>query len=202
MVYLSDDIMGFDLDKALGEISEQRRQQALRFKYEQGVRCCVLAYRLLQQGLQQEYGITEPPVFAYGPHGKPSIVGHPEIFFNMSHCREAVICVLGSGPVGVDIESIRTYRPSLARYTMNEEELRQMEAAAHPERMFIRLWTMKEARLKLSGESISRDMKTVLTDTGCHFLTVEQPRYIYTVCADFALPADWASPVMQGGSAL
>jgi len=194
--------MGFDLDRALCEISEQRRQQALRFKYEQGVRCCVLAYRLLQQGLQREYGITEPPVFTYGPHGKPSIEGHPEIFFNMSHCREAVVCALADNPVGVDIESIRTYRPSLVHYTMNEAEVRQIEEAAHPERMFIRLWTMKEARLKLSGEGISRDMKTVLTDSGCRFLTVEQPRFIFTVCADFDIPADWARPVVHGESAL
>ncbi|MBQ3313054.1 MAG: hypothetical protein IJG74_04555, partial [Prevotella sp.] len=88
-VYISEKIWDFDLQTALGEISEQRREQALKFKHEQGQRLCVLAYQLLKEGLRQEYGITDNPIFDYNEHGKPSIVGHPEIFFNVSHCKEA-----------------------------------------------------------------------------------------------------------------
>ena len=47
----------------MGEISAQRREQALKFKFEQGQRLCVLAYQLLKQGLREMYGITESPVF-------------------------------------------------------------------------------------------------------------------------------------------
>ena len=79
-VFLSEDIWDFDLEAALAEISEQRREQALKFKHELGQRLCVLAYQLLKQGLSEVYGITENPVFEYNEHGKPSIVGHPEIF--------------------------------------------------------------------------------------------------------------------------
>ena len=50
MIYLSENIWDFDLSKALGEISEQRREQALKFKFEQGQRLCVLAYQLLKEG--------------------------------------------------------------------------------------------------------------------------------------------------------
>ena len=69
-----EDIWAFDLQAALKEISEQRREQALKFKYEQGQRLCVLAYLLLKQALREGYGITENPVFEYNEHGKPSIV--------------------------------------------------------------------------------------------------------------------------------
>ena len=79
---ISEHIWGFDLQAALGEISEQRREQALKFKFEQGQRLCVLAYQLLKEGLRQEYGITDNPIFDYNEHGKPSIVGHPKIYFN------------------------------------------------------------------------------------------------------------------------
>ena len=101
-VLVSEDIWDFNLDAALGDISEQRREQALKFKHEQGQRLCVLAYQLLKEGLQQEYGITGNPIFEYNEHGKPSIVGHPEIFFNLSHCKEAAICVVNDQPIGVD----------------------------------------------------------------------------------------------------
>ena len=178
---VSEEIWEFDLAAALEEISEQRREQALKFKFELGQRLCVLAYQLLKKGLREAYGITENPVFDYNEHGKPSIVGHPEIFFNLSHCKEAAICVISDKPVGVDIESIREYKESLVRYTMNDDEVREIEAAEHPDVAFIRLWTMKEATLKLIGTGISDDIKHAI-DSAKKYTTVERQRYIYTVC--------------------
>ena len=162
MIYLNDDIEHFDWQAALPLLSEQRREQCLKFKHEQGRKTCAAVYLLLCEGLRKEYGITELPVFEYGEHGKPSIVGHPDIFFNMSHCREAAICVLSDVPVGVDVESIRSYNESLARYTMSDAEMELIEKAERPDVEFIRLWTLKEAVLKRSGEGIRNNMKHVL----------------------------------------
>ena len=181
-VLVSEDIWDFDLDEALRDISKQRREQALKFKHEQGQRLCVLAYQLLKKGLQQEYGIIENPIFEYNEHGKPSIVGHPEICFNLSHCKEAVVCVISDQPVGVDVESIREYKESLVRYTMNDEEIREIEPSENPAATFIRLWTMKEATMKLIGTGISNDMKTVIDTTKYKYTTVERQQYIYTIC--------------------
>ena len=182
-VLVSEDIWDYDLDAALGEISEQRREQALKFKHEQGQRLCVLAYQLLKEGLRQEYGITENPIFEYNEHGKPLIIGHPEIFFNLSHCKEAAICVVSDQPVGVDVESIREYKESLVNYTMNDEEIAQIKSAENPAATFIRLWTMKEATTKLIGTGISNDMKTVIDMQEYKYTTVEHQQYIYTICA-------------------
>ena len=175
-------IWAFDLQAALKEISEQRREQALKFKYEQGQRLCVLAYLLLKQALREGYGITENPVFEYNEHGKPSIVGHSEIYFNLSHCKEAAICVVSNQPVGVDVEGIREYRESLVNYTMNDEEITLIKSAENHAAAFIRLWTMKEATTKLIGTGISNDMKTVLDPTKYKYTTVDRQRYIYTIC--------------------
>ena len=184
MVLIDEQIDGFDLVAGLQEISEQRREQALRFKFERGQRTCVLAYLLLKRALREEFGITENPLFEYGEHGKPSIVGHPEIFFNLSHCKEAVACAVSRRPVGIDVESVREYKESLARYTMNDSEMSQILSAKCPDVAFIRLWTMKEARLKLTGEGISRDMKQVLVGDDHNYTTVEclEKGYVYTVC--------------------
>ena len=172
-VLISEEIWDFDLEAALREISEQRREQALKFKFEQGQRLCVLAYQLLKQGLREEYGITENPVFEYNEHDKPSIVGHPEIHFNLSHCKEAAACV---------VSDIREYKEPLAHYAMNDEEVRQIEASDNPAAAFIRLWTMKEATLKLIGTGISDDLKTAIDHERFQYTTVECATYIYTVC--------------------
>lgn len=186
MVYIDDHINDFDLDAALLELTEQRREQALRFRHEQGRRTCVLAYLLLKRALRTEYGLTASPVFGYGEHGKPFIVGHPEIHFNLSHCREAVACVVSDRPVGIDVESVRQYKDSLARFTMNDDELRLIAEAERPDVAFTRLWTMKEARLKLTGEGIRNDMKTVLGEGRGVFTTVEclARNYVYSVCQE------------------
>ena len=180
---VSEHIWDFDLEAALREISEQRREQALKFKFEQGQRLCVLAYQLLKQGLREVYGITENPIFEYNEHDKPSIVGHPEIHFNLSHCKEAAACVVSDQPVGIDVESIREYKEPLAHYAMNDEEVRQIEASDNPAAAFIRLWTMKEATLKLIGTGISNDLKTAIDYERFQYTTVEREKYIYTVCS-------------------
>ena len=182
MIYLNDDIANFDWQAALPLLSDQRRELCLKFKHEQGRKNCAAAYLLLCEGLREEYGISEKPVFEYGEHGKPSIVGHPEIFFNMSHCREAAICVLSNKPVGVDIESIRPYNESLARYTMSDEEMALIESAERRDVEFIRLWTLKEAVLKCSGEGIRNDMKHVLDGLkDAKTVINEKKNYIFSV---------------------
>ena len=57
MVYIDDHIDDFDLQAALAELSEQRRQQALRFRFERGQRTCALAYLLLKRALHEEFDI-------------------------------------------------------------------------------------------------------------------------------------------------
>lgn len=186
MIYINDNIAQLPLETALLELSDQRREQALKFKHEQGRRLCVAAYLLLKEGLAQEYGINESPVFAYNEHGKPHIEGCPDIHFNLSHCREGVLCGLSSRPIGVDIESIREYKDSLATYTMNEDELRLINSSPRPDVAFIRLWTMKESFLKLSGEGIMDHMKDVLAkaEGQVGFTTVVNlpKNYIYSIC--------------------
>ena len=183
MIYLNDDIAHYDWQAALPLLSEQRREQVLRFRYELGRCTCVAAHMLLCEGLQREYGIMEPPVFDYGEHGKPLLKGHPDIHFNMSHCSEAAICVLSERPVGVDVERIHDAKPSLVSYTMNPAEQRLIEQSANPAEAFTRLWTQKEAVLKLCGTGITDELKTALSTFSGHMETVvnQERQYIYTI---------------------
>lgn len=182
-LFINDQINEVDWEASLPLLSPQRREQTLRFKHELGRRTCVAAYLLLRKALHEVYGITEKPIFEYGEHGKPFIIGHPEIHFNMSHCKEAAICAVSDRPIGVDVESVREYKESLARYTMNEEELHQIINAPRPDVAFTRLWTMKEATAKMTGTGISNHMKDILAiPTRITTVVSEDLRYVYSIC--------------------
>lgn len=183
MMYVDDHLWDFDLATALQEISAQRREQALRYRHELGQRQCVLAYLLLKRALREEFGITDNPVFIYGEHGKPVLADYPDIHFSLSHCREAVACVVGSRPVGIDVESVRPLKESLVRYTMSETEQQKIFGAENPALMFTRLWTMKEASLKLTGEGLRDHLSTVLEGCELGFETFVSTgeRYVCTI---------------------
>jgi 4'-phosphopantetheinyl transferase len=182
MIYINDDIAALNLQAMLEQLSEQRREQALRYKHELGQKLNAAAYLLLCEALRSEYGIEEKPLFEYGEWGKPFIAGHPDIHFNLSHCRTAAICAVSQRPIGVDIETFRTAKDSLIRYTMNDMERARIASSPHPDMEFTRLWTQKEAKVKLAGEGIRKDMKEVLSGEE-KFLTVVnfQRGYVYSV---------------------
>lgn len=184
MIYIDDHIDQLDVAAALAAVDAERREYALRYKHERSQRQCLAVYLLLQRALKQEYGITGELKLTYGPHGKPMLVDYPHIHFNLSHCRDAVACVVSDRPVGIDVECIDRYRTLLLNYTMNEQERELVNASPDPAAAFIRLWTMKEAMLKLTGQGITDNLHTVLENTEAYrFDTIIHPTYICTTCS-------------------
>lgn len=161
------------LQSQLSSLPLWRHEQALRYKHLSGRRECTMSYLLLQQMLKDEYGICTPPHFTIGEHGKPSLTEHPDIHFNLSHCKEAVICAIADEPVGVDIECERTITPSLVRYTMNDEEISQIEHSSDPTAAFLQFWTAKEAVFKLTGSGITDNVKDILTEASAQHIAIQ-----------------------------
>lgn len=143
-------------------LPRQRREKISAIKHLQGQREGIVAYELLQRLISECFGINELPDFEYNEHGKPSLAGLPDIHFNISHCKEAVVVAVGNEPVGVDIESRGRYKESLVSHVMNDDEQQQIASSKQKDQTFTELWTMKEAILKYTGEGITTDLKTVI----------------------------------------
>ncbi len=165
-IYINDKIEQYDEDdvrRLLCQLPEWRREQALRFRHLTGQCECAVAYLLLYKGLQEEFNISRHPHFIIGPHGKPTLQEHPDIHFNLSHCKKAVLCALSDRPIGADIERFRNFDEGLAHYTMNSKEYAQISLAENPSIRFTELWTAKEAVVKCSGRGLQNNIPDILT---------------------------------------
>lgn len=90
---------------------------------------------------------------AYNSQGKPYFLTHREIFFNISHSSNYVVCVVGNRPVGIDIEGGRKGRQNLAKRFFDASEAEWIEGQDSDERFF-RIWTLKEAYGKATGQGV------------------------------------------------
>ena len=161
-----------EIARLLPLVSEQRREQALSYKHLFGQYCCLKSYEMLQQLLtcsaascrrSRPLNVHPTPTFLYNEHGAPFLADGP--YFSISHCKQGIAVVVSDSPVGIDIEGIRQVDEGLVRKTMNIEEQAQIQASAAPDREFIRLWTRKEAYVKLQGTGIISDMHAILVNT-------------------------------------
>ena len=186
-LYLEDNLLQYtaaQIENIIATFPPQRREVAMRYKFEQGRKESALAYQLLCQGLKEHYGIDKMPSFSIGEHGKPTLTEHAEIHFNFSHCKNAVLCAISEAPVGVDVERIGRYREELARHCMSEKEMQEIQTSDNREVTFTRLWTQKEALVKLQGTGITDNLKNILTETeNVHIETTvnEEKGYVYSV---------------------
>ena len=170
----------------VNQLPSWRREQALKFRHLNGQVDCALSYLLLCQLLREEYGIIDQPTFIYAENGKPSLAEFPDLYFSISHCKMAVGCLLSTRPCGLDIEYIRKAKEDLVRHTMSPQEVESIFSSRFPDIAFTRLWTQKEAVLKLKGTGIVDDLHSVLNPDrlqGIEIQTVENPYmgYVYTI---------------------
>lgn len=158
-----DSVSADELTAAIDSLPQWRREKAVRFKFEQGKKECAFSYLLLCRGLDEMYGIKDKPMFEYGQHGKPVIAGRQDIHFNFSHCKNAIACVLSDKDVGVDVERVGRFNDDLARYVLSDDEYNCVVSSSAPDQEFTKYWTMKEALLKLTGDGLTDDVKSVLS---------------------------------------
>ena len=101
-------------------------------------------------------GIFPLPTITRTAEGKPGFSDHPGLHFSLSHSGGRSLCVLGGAPVGADIERVRPRSKGLARYVMDDREYSWFQARGSGWGDFYTLWTLKEARVKCTGEGIFR----------------------------------------------
>lgn len=110
--------------------------------------------KLLEQMYVRQYGAPMPPIVK-GERGKPYFFGN-SVYFSISHTQNHAFCALSSRPIGIDAEELdRQIRPELARKILSPTELARYESSDNKNETLLRLWVLKEALGKCTGEGIN-----------------------------------------------
>lgn len=109
----------------------------------------------------EERGVSPCPAAARLPGGKPYFPARPHLHFNLSHSGDWALCALAERPVGCDIELVRPRRKDFPAYVLDERELGWFRGRGSRWEDFYTLWTLKEARVKCTGEGLRRKPRSI-----------------------------------------
>jgi 4'-phosphopantetheinyl transferase len=155
-------------------LSPEERDRAMRFIHPVHQRHFVAARGLLRTVLGESVGASPKTLqFAYGPYGKPRLVGFPRVQFNLSHCYgKALIGISQDRSIGVDLEQLREIPDwkTVAKqfFSGSEYESIRQGVEADSIKLFLKYWTCKEAYLKGTGDGIGdlQQLEVSITSDG------------------------------------
>ena len=94
------------------------------------------------------------PEIAVTERGKPYFKDDLR-HFSISHTKKRVFCVVSDCPVGIDAEPIdRDINLRLAEKILSPRERQAFETAADRHLALLKLWVLKEAYVKATGEGL------------------------------------------------
>ncbi len=125
-------------------IPAERRERLLKLPKGELRQEPLCAYAFLYLITRRLYGWKKLPPLSYSKYGKPEFADHPEVQFNISHTRQAVLIGLHNEPLGVDIEKLRPV----------SERTMERIAGTTSRKAFFESWVRRESRSKWNGAGL------------------------------------------------
>ena len=159
LIHTDTHIAGIPEAVLLATLTDEEKERADRFRFDNDRQNFVLRRGLLRQLLGETFGIDAALIrFTTTPVGKP-FIAFPEntgIYFNLAHSGRQIVYAFSKYPdTGIDIERIRTVDDIdlLARKYFSAEEYAIVINLPSWEKnkAFIRIWSIKEALIKACG---------------------------------------------------
>lgn len=176
-VKITDDFNDSFIETCASFFPLWRKEKMLAYKHFNGKIQNALGYLLLIKALKEEGVFNGLPDFYYNEHNKPFLKNYEGWYFNISHCKTAVCCVLSREEVGVDIEEIKEYKEQLAKYISNEEEFTSLQHSDNQADNFYKLWTQKEAIFKLTGTGITKEIKNIMSTENIRLISEKRDNF-------------------------
>ena len=153
--YNINDMTKEEYDTYFALMSSEKRERVSRFKNIEDKKRSVCAEMLAKRAIAEKCGIKESDIiFDIQDGGKP-FCKNAVIHFSISHSGDYAVCAVSDAQVGIDIQKIREYSRNTAHRVCSESELEIIEKSEEEATEFIKLWTKKEAVMKMKGIGIA-----------------------------------------------
>lgn len=133
------------------------------FVYYSFITESVSSHDLLIKAAQIHTGLQTRELEVYRERSrKPYFIHHPKLCFSVSHSGSCWLCAFGNKQIGADIQLFG----STARYTQladrffHPEESLAIKETQDPQQTFYRIWSRKEAAVKMLGIGIDKNFST------------------------------------------
>jgi 4'-phosphopantetheinyl transferase len=174
------------VDPAVADVGERlARYQALmddddrlrqrRFVFEPDRRAFAVTRALVRTALSQ-YAAVAPGswCFARSDHGRPLVTGPPEglgLSFSVTHTRGLIACLITRHPrAAIDVEALQPVDDALQIATQyfaaREVAALAAQRGVGRDRLFLALWTLKEAYLKARGRGLTLPLDSATFSLG------------------------------------
>lgn len=141
-------------------VTRERWDRIQKMVQEADKKRSLAAGKLLHQ-MCEAYQIDNP-VYGTILNGKPVLLSHPQIAFNLSHSGAYVVLAYEKGKraVGVDIQQIRTISEEMKKRILHEKEW------GYPldKGLLNRIWAIKESYSKMKGMGLALDFRDIYVD--------------------------------------
>lgn len=181
---LNDDIL---FNKAYSLVDKNRQEKIDKLNFRKDKILSLGSYVVLLYSLKQEK-YNKPLTFTYNENGKPYL---KNIYFNISHSGDYVMCAISNEEIGCDIEKIKEIDMKIAKRFFCESEYQNIITTKDDD-LFFKYWTLKESYMKnvALGLSLGLNNCEIVLDENIHlkdnskfkFNNYTKGDYVYSVC--------------------
>lgn len=158
-LFVEEEKHNYILNKYVEIFGQDFSKKVLKYRKWQDAQLSLLGRVLLKYGLSKYYDINDFKI-DISENGKP-FLRDLQIYFNISHSKNLVVCAISEFPIGIDIEFSNydiNYLEFCEQMTKNEL-LRIQESENHVE-SFFNYWTEKESLIKANGMGLQVPLKS------------------------------------------
>lgn len=166
----------YQLGQLLDYLPQSLHERAKRYRFEVDAFNFVLGRLMLREGLNQLGLATDINQVSYGKNGKPFL---KNVFFNISHSSNQVICALSTeGEIGIDIEKERSLELKNFQDWFTAKEWHHIYNSSAPLKTFFWYWVRKESILKALGIGLSYLHQVEINPTNNFFVHYEKKWFL------------------------
>ncbi len=160
---LESDVLNDDeiFHKYYSTMSEYRKSKIDKLK-KRNDKNLSLAVGIIMQAYLKQLNLSEQKMrYSTKANGKPFFTDYSNLYFNASHSGNVAVCVFSDGEIGCDVQKLTNANKNIAKRYFTQYEYDFIFNSLNSNEAFTRIWSIKEAFLKLEGTGLGGGLSNI-----------------------------------------